>query len=108
MSKTSHFVIFKAILKSIRNFFPISRIWIRLKRTYGSHIYIPTYDLYNDLLDKHTAAEKRKAEIETEAAKERTQWEVVIDTFNARFFVPFKLEPPNNPGVIWPEVVQFG
>ena len=44
-----------------------------------------------DLLAKHQAAAKRKQEIEEQAAKERTDWEQVIEIFNSRFFVPFKL-----------------
>jgi hypothetical protein len=52
-------------------------------------------DLYEDLIDKYQKAEKRKKEIEAEAAKQRTQWEVVIDIFNSRFFVPFKLIAKN-------------
>ncbi|MCJ8142875.1 phage infection protein [Ancylobacter sp. A5.8] len=55
---------------------------------------------YNDLIEKYEAAEKRKTEIEEQAAKERTQWEEVIDIFNDRFFVPFKLTAKNRVSVI--------
>jgi len=57
-------------------------------------------ELYKDLLAKHQAAEKRKKEIEEEAGKQRTQWESVIDIFNDRFFVPFKLTAKNRTSVI--------
>ncbi len=57
-------------------------------------------DLYNDLVEKYRAAEKRTNEIEEEARKERTQWERVIDIFNSRFHVPFKLEAKNRVAVI--------
>lgn len=50
------------------------------------------YDLYKALLDRYQAAEARR--------KERTQWEEVIDIFNDRFFVPFKLEASNRVDVI--------
>jgi hypothetical protein len=56
--------------------------------------------LYTDLVDKYQAAEKRKKEIEAEAGKQRTQWEFVIDSFNKRFFVPFKLNAKNRVSVI--------
>ena len=56
--------------------------------------------LYNDLVSKYQAAEKRKKEIEEEAGKQRTQWESVIEIFNRRFFVPFKLVPQNRVSVI--------
>ena len=57
-------------------------------------------DLYKDVVDKYQAAEKRKKEIEEEAAKQRTQWESVIEIFNDRFFVPFKLTAKNRTSVI--------
>lgn len=58
------------------------------------------FDLYKDLIDKYQAAEKRKIEIEEEARGQRTQWESVIDIFNSRFFVPFKLSAKNRVSVI--------
>ena len=57
-------------------------------------------ELYKDLIEKYQAAEKRKKEIEEEAGKQRTQWESVIEIFNSRFFVPFKLIPKNRVSVI--------
>lgn len=58
------------------------------------------FEPYQDLLAKHQAAEVRRKEIEEQAAKERTLWEEVIDMFNERFFVPFKLEATNRLPVI--------
>ena len=57
-------------------------------------------ELYKDLVEKYQAAEKRKKEIEEEAGKQRTQWESVIEIFNSRFFVPFKLTAKNRVSVI--------
>ncbi|MBU2055244.1 MAG: phage infection protein [Proteobacteria bacterium] len=57
-------------------------------------------ELYKDLSEKYQAAEKRKKEIEEEAGKQRTQWESVIEIFNNRFFVPFKLTAKNRVPVI--------
>ncbi|MEO7861709.1 MAG: phage infection protein [Nitrospirales bacterium] len=57
-------------------------------------------DLYKDLIEKYQSAEKRKKEIEEEAGKQRTQWESVIEIFNDRFFVPFKLLAKNRISVI--------
>jgi hypothetical protein len=57
-------------------------------------------DLYTDLIEKFQAAEKRKREIEAAAESQRTDWETVIDIFNDRFFVPFKLVPKNRLDVI--------
>jgi hypothetical protein len=58
------------------------------------------FDVYKDLIEKYQAAEKRKKEIEEEASKQRTQWESVIEIFNSRFFVPFKLTAKNRVSVI--------
>jgi len=57
-------------------------------------------ELYKDLIEKYQATEKRQKEIEEEARKQRTQWESVIDIFNKRFFVPFKLTATNKVSVI--------
>lgn len=56
--------------------------------------------LFVDLVQKYKDAEKRKAEIEHQASQERTDWEEVIDIFNTRFFVPFKLEAKNRTSVM--------
>lgn len=58
------------------------------------------FEAYQDLINKYQAAETRRKEIEEHASKERTQWEEVIDIFNDRFFVPFKLEATNRLSVI--------
>jgi hypothetical protein len=57
-------------------------------------------ELYKEVVAKYRAVENRKREIEEEAQKERTQWEAVIEIFNARFFVPFKLVAKNKAAVI--------
>lgn len=63
--------------------------------------YIKTYGaLYEQVVACYKASEKRKKEIETQAAAESTQWERVIDIFNARFFVPFRLIATNRDRVI--------
>jgi len=58
------------------------------------------FDLYSDLMGKYEAAKTRKKQIEEEAAKQRTQWEEVIQIFNDRFFVPFTLEAKNRIAVM--------
>lgn len=57
-------------------------------------------ELYKDLIAKYQATEKRKLEIERAAGEQRTRWERVIDIFNGRFFVPFKLLAKNRVSVI--------
>lgn len=67
------------------------KIW---KSYFCTHI-----ELYKDLIGKYQSAEKRKQEIEDAAAKQRTLWEKVIEIFNNRFFVPFKLIAKNKVSV---------
>ncbi len=56
--------------------------------------------LFKDFIETYEAMEKRKTEIEEQAKLERTQWESVIDIFNNRFHVPFKLQAQNRVAVI--------
>ena len=58
------------------------------------------FEFYEELIKKYQAVEARKKEIEETAAKQRTQWEDVIEIFNDRFFVPFKLVAKNRIPVI--------
>ena len=58
------------------------------------------YDLYEEALACYEATDKRKKAIEEEAGRQRTQWEQVIEIFNSRFFVPFKLTAKNRVSVI--------
>lgn len=53
-----------------------------------------------DLLNKVAQAATRSAEIEAQAAQEQTQWQAVIDIFNNRFIVPFRLEVANKVQVV--------
>jgi hypothetical protein len=63
--------------------------------------YIKAHEaLYEQVVSCYKDSEKRKKEIETQAAAESTQWERVIDIFNDRFFVPFRLIATNRDRVI--------
>ena len=53
------------------------------------------HELYVTLLEKVQAAAIRTKEIQEQAAREGTQWQAVIDIFNDRFVVPFRLEAIN-------------
>jgi hypothetical protein len=56
--------------------------------------------LMADLIAKDQAAAAKEQKIVEQATKERTLWENVIDLFNDRFFVPFKLRAKNREAVI--------
>lgn len=63
------------------------RLW---KSYLGAH-----HGLFMSLLEKMQAADIRAKEIEERAKAERSLWHEVIDTFNDRFIVPFRLEVAN-------------
>jgi hypothetical protein len=56
--------------------------------------------LLTDLVAKVQAATDKTQKIIDQAAKERTLWENVIDLFNDRFVVPYKLKAKNREAVI--------
>ena len=55
--------------------------------------------LYDELLKMYRRVKRRRQAIEQQARAERTQWERAIETFNERFFVPFKLAARNKAAV---------
>jgi len=57
-------------------------------------------DQYLELMKQYEAADARKKEILEAAAKQQTQWEEVIHSFNERFFVPFELRTENKIAVM--------
>jgi hypothetical protein len=63
--------------------------------------YIKTnYELYVTLLEKLKKAERETKFIVDQAEQERTLWQTVIDIFNDRFSVPFRLEVANKAQVV--------
>lgn len=73
--------------------------------------YIKTHEgLFENVIQQYEAAQKRREEIKQAANEQRTQWETVIDIFNSRFFVPFRLEARNRVSVILGEepVLELG
>jgi len=57
-------------------------------------------DLYDEVIQKFEKSLTRKEQIEKAALRQRTEWESVIDIFNSRFFVPFRLSMVNRERVI--------
>ncbi|HVB98587.1 MAG TPA: phage infection protein, partial [Candidatus Dormibacteraeota bacterium] len=56
--------------------------------------------LYEEVMRKREDAEQRSKDILEQARREHTQWEQVIDLFNDRFVVPFKLSVKNRDAVV--------
>lgn len=66
--------------------------------------YIKTKkDLFNDLSEEYKKGKKEIALIIEQAKKEKTQWEEVIEIFNQRFSIPFKVSIQNQDQVILKE-----
>ena len=57
-------------------------------------------ELFDIAVAAFRGARTRKREIETEATAQQTRWEKVIETFNERFFVPFRLVAKNRERVM--------
>ena len=70
------------------------------KQTVWKSYFKANESLYDDLLKKYREISKLMKKIEHRAKAERTQWEEVIDLFNERFFVPFKLVAKNREDVM--------
>ncbi len=66
--------------------------------------------LFDKVVNQWRKTESRKTAIEEQAASESTQWERVIDIFNDRFFVPFRLTAKNRTRVVLGQeaILQLG
>ena len=64
-----------------------------------SYLKVHEY-LFTDWMSRYDDARQHLNELEQEASKQTTQWENVIEIFNDRFFVPFKLEAKNKTEVM--------
>lgn len=57
-------------------------------------------DSFIELMNEYDAGKKRLDELATSASEEATRWQEVINIFNRRFSVPFKVEVANKEDVI--------
>ena len=60
-------------------------------------------DLFKEIITHYNSAKERIKEINEQARKEKTKWSNVIDIFNKRFHVPFRLSVDNITDVIFRE-----
>lgn len=86
---------FEAYLSEHEDLLPHLANVAALKEEVWKSYFKANEDLYLRLVEQRQATDKRRTEIEQAAASERTQWQEVIDIFNERFSVPFKLAPKN-------------
>lgn len=91
---------FEAYLSSHEDILPHLANYDSFKEDVWKIFLLRSHDTYKEVLDQFRACEKRRSEIEALAAKERTDWEDVIEIFNNRFYVPFTLEVKNRVAVL--------
>jgi len=81
------------ILPELKNFKQLQKdVWIAY--------LVDQKELYEQFLEQFKAGKVTIEEAVTQARAERTDWEIVVDTFNKRFFVPFKMSVSNQEDVI--------
>ena len=72
----------------------------KLKQTIWIAYLVENRESFADLAESYKAAKKRIEEIIEEAKREKTKWVDVINIFNKRFSVPFKVDISNKDDVI--------
>ncbi|MCF8819168.1 MULTISPECIES: hypothetical protein [Xanthomonas] len=81
------------ILPELKNFRQLQKdVWIAY--------LVDQKDLYDQFLVQFLAGKVTIESAVKQAKEERTDWEQVVDTFNRRFFVPFKMSVSNQEDVI--------
>ncbi|MFY1851827.1 hypothetical protein ACOTBX_07550 [Achromobacter xylosoxidans] len=81
------------ILPELKNFRQLQKdVWIAY--------LVSQKDLYDLFLAQYKAGKVTIDAAVTQAREERTAWEQVVETFNKRFFVPFKMSVSNQEDVI--------
>ena len=83
----------KALLPKLANI-------AELKQDIWKSYFKENIALYSQLIEQFNKTKERAEEIAKEAKKQRTQWQLVIEMFNDRFFVPFRLSAENKIAVM--------
>jgi hypothetical protein len=100
ITKNANLRQFEEYISSNEHLLPKLSNLAELKEELWKNYLKANYELYEDAITCYDVHDKRKKAIEEEAGRQRTQWEQVIDIFNSRFFVPFKLTAKNRVSVI--------
>lgn len=91
---------FEAYIQSHEELLPELADPLAFKKKLWMSYLKANHGLCLEFLGKLAEAATRSAEIEAMAAQEQTQWQAVIDIFNSRFIVPFRLEVANKVQVV--------
>ncbi|OCS92677.1 AAA family ATPase [Caryophanon latum] len=71
-----------------------------LKRKMWLSYILKNIEQYNLVIEEYEAGQDILNEVLLQAKQERTEWEKVIEIFNSRFYVPYKLEIENKADAI--------
>jgi hypothetical protein len=72
----------------------------KFKKDIWISYFIDQKDLCNDLFSKYHDGKEEIEKIVSQAKREKTHWEKIVDIFNTRFSVPFELKVSNQEDVI--------
>lgn len=95
---------FKACLDRHPEIIPMLCNYQQLKQEVWKSYFIQNKDAFSDLVSTYERVRAERSEIQEQAQDERTHWEYVIDVFNQRFSVPFRLIAKNRVDLVLGQV----
>lgn len=98
--KNSDLRAFREFLLNNKNVIPELKTPELLKEKLIKAYVIEHLNLYTNLMDEYSAGKKSIQEITDQATAQATKWQEVINIFNRRFTVPFKVGIENKQDVI--------
>ncbi|WP_426166314.1 hypothetical protein [Pseudoduganella sp. R-34] len=91
---------FRDYLFDNQHILPFLRDFRQLQKDLWISYLIDQKEFYNQFLDAYRISKITIEEAIEQARNERTEWEAVVETFNKRFSVPFKMNVSNQDDVI--------
>ncbi|UWS28921.1 hypothetical protein [Erwinia pyrifoliae] len=91
---------FRDYLFDNQHILPYLKDFKQLQKKLWIHYLIDQKELYNHFLEAYRTSKVTIEEAIEQAKSERTEWETVVEAFNRRFTVPFKMSVSNQDDVI--------
>lgn len=91
---------FRDYLFDNQHILPYLKDFKKLQKDLWIAYLVDQRDLYSQFLDAYRTSKVTIEEAVEQAKSERTEWEAVVDAFNKRFSVPFKMSVANQDDVI--------
>ncbi|RCS59750.1 hypothetical protein [Parvibium lacunae] len=91
---------FRDYLFDNQHILPYLKDFKKLQKDLWIAYLVDQKDLYSQFLDAYRTSKVTIEEAVEQAKSERTEWEAVVDAFNKRFSVPFKMSVANQDDVI--------